>query len=981
MSSPFKVRSASWPRVSALLDEAVELAPAERAAFVERIAASEPETAAEVRRLLPSVLAASGEPAADGMAMGAYATLLGEALLADAGGPPGSRAAADARFGPWTLIAPLGTGGMGEVWRATRSDGLFQGAAAIKLLRSDLPAERLAARFARERAMLARLNHPNIARLLDAGIANEQAFIVLELVDGEPLLVYAAAHAPTLAARVRLIRDVARAVEHAHSQLVLHRDLKPSNVLVAGDGTVKLLDFGIASALDESGDTTPSNLTQLTGRGLTLEYAAPEQIVGDATVAASDVYSLGAMLFHLATGQRPFAASANRAALEYAVVHDDAPRASASVLADPQSARARDAIAAPADSRALRGDLDAIIAKALRKAPAERYATASAFAADLDAWLRHAPISIRAEDRSYRTRLWLRRNWALAALGGVAAAAVIVGLGVSLWQRGEAVAAAQRATAAATLAKEEAARATKVADYLGELIQSASPDQHKGSWPTVLALLEQSEKELDDKFKDDPRTRLLLLERMADTNNALNRDTVALAQYGKLLKDIEGMGEANSERGVDVRKNYASMLARLGRYVDAEREYERLDPLIRARYGERSAEYGAFLQSKGIQVANSGRIDEAKALLARGSALLVSLFPDDVPKRMGLANDAAVMYSRMDMWREAEAALAGNEKDLAMLATQGGKDARDALIQRNNLEAIRIRLGKYEGADERLRSNGDAALKLVGGPNPIAALSDELRSTVLSATGRFEASVQMVRARAESNRQLKGGDPANRIEDDLVVMRDAAIYTRIARTDLPTGLAFTRADLERLVASIATDLPPPGDRASNLYRVATDVAIAMEQYDIAREALSKAREAARRTGVGSPERLAQIERAEGALAYYTGDARKAVRLLEPRFAVYRDRREDATPRLGALWIQRGLYECSFDAAAAAESARQSRAVFARAGSTPPQFAALLAWIDGCGAADASRRAAEDAVDAAFVRARPTPWRPPFLSSL
>lgn len=976
MSTPFKVRASSWPRVSALLDEALELPAEQRAAFVARVAATDPDIAAELQRLLPSVVAAADDAPATPAASGSpYATLLGEALLADAVDAGEVLDVTGRKFGPWTLVARLGSGGMGEVWRASRSDGLFQGTAAIKLLRSDLPAARLAARFARERAILARLNHPNIARLLDAGIANEQAFIVLELVEGEPLLAYAAAQAPTLATRVRLIRDVARAVEHAHSQLVLHRDLKPSNVLVASDGTVKLLDFGIASALDETGDTSSSNLTQLTGRGLTLEYAAPEQIVGDATVAASDVYSLGAMLFHLATGQRPFAASSNRAALEYAVVHDDAPRASAAALADPQSARARDSIAAPADSRALHGDLDAIIAKALRKAPAERYATASAFAADLDAWLRHAPISIRAEDRSYRARLWLRRNWALAALATVAATAVVIGLGVSLWQRSEAIAAATRATAAAQLARDEATRATKVADYLGELIQSANPDSHGGRWPTVVALLEQAERDLDRQFKDDPKTRLLLLERFADTNNTLNRDTVALGQYQAVLKGLEDIGESTSERVIEVRKNYASILKRLDRDDDALRQYEILMPLTASLHGQRSKEYASLQMSIAIERARAGRIDEARQLLAEGTALMESLYPGDVRKRLDVANDAAVMLTRAGLWREAEATLAANEKDLPRLATLGGASARDALIQRNNLEAIRIRLGKTDGADERLQVNASSARTLLGGENPIAYRSDELRQNIADARGDFRTSMRLLQERMLANRQQKGQNPVNRLEDELFLLRGNAIHTQLAGAQGSETLAS-------VVAAIGKEIPQSGGGRAALYRAAADVAFTQRNLDVARELLRLAREEAQ-TSVGrSADRASQIERAAAALAFAEGDAAGALKSLQPRFDWFEKSNEGATPRHATLWLQRALYACDVDTGAAAAAAETSRRLFAASGGPPPHFAALLDYVDArVGGDKAAIRAAEARVDAAYLRDRPTPWYWPHQPSV
>lgn len=460
MSSAFQFRAQSWPRLSALLDESLELDAAGKIDLIARTRAEDHLLGNELAWLLDS-----GEDTSQWSAIAAstpFTSLLNEALFATTHSDMSGR-----RFGPWTLVERIGHGGMGDVWRADRSDGLFKGDAAIKLLRSDLPASRLAARFARERTVLARLNHPNIARLLDAGLAHEQAYIVLELVDGLPLLDFAHQHAPTVAERVRLIRDVTRAVEHAHSQLVLHRDLKPSNVLVTRDGAVKLLDFGIAAALDEEGtaDTSP-NLTQLTGRGLTVEYAAPEQILGLPTVAASDVYSLGVMLFHLVAGRRPFAPAGNRAANEYAAVHTEAPRASdvvrirsGSVYTEPAETASPDAIDPANDSQKAKGDLDAIISKALRKQPDERYATSTAFAADLDAWLTRSPISIRAEDRGYRWRLWFKRNWKAAALGAAAAVLVATGLAVSLWERSNAVNAALREAQEKQVAVDERRRA------------------------------------------------------------------------------------------------------------------------------------------------------------------------------------------------------------------------------------------------------------------------------------------------------------------------------------------------------------------------------------------------------------------------------------------------------------------------------------------------------------------------------------------
>lgn len=441
MSEPLKLSELPpevWQRVSDLFDEVIDLDESKRITFVRSLWVNEPQVASELVALL---VAAARVDATTSLAQSPFNAVLGEALA-----EPEQGYTAGTKFGAWTLESCLGRGGMGEVWRAVRSDGLYKAAVAIKLLRVDLPRDTLARRFARERVVLARLNHPDIARLLDAGVAEGQAFIVLELINGTPLLDYVSAQATNLDQRLRLVRDIALAVEHAHNQLVLHRDLKPSNVLVTDRGQVKLLDFGIAGVLDDSTDEPMTKLTQLTGRGLTLEYASPEQVTGDATTPASDVYSLGVLLFHLCTGNRPFVGSSSRAALEYAVSHNDPPLASASLVNAKNAKATVDQIAAPVDARRLRGDLDAIISRAMRLAPEARYPTAAAFAADLDCWMSGRPTSFHEGDRAYASRLWLKRHWPLVSVAAATFAALIGALGVSLWQRSNAMNHAEVAT-------------------------------------------------------------------------------------------------------------------------------------------------------------------------------------------------------------------------------------------------------------------------------------------------------------------------------------------------------------------------------------------------------------------------------------------------------------------------------------------------------------------------------------------------------
>ena len=302
------------------------------------------------------------------------------------------------RRGPWQWQEHSGSGGMGDVWRARRSDGLYAGQAAVKLQRGARANVLADARFAREAELLARVSHPHVAQLLDAGVADDGTrYLVLEYVPGERIDRWCDQRRLDIEARLALLLQLCAAVAFAHAQQVGHRDLKPSNILVTEQGHVKLLDFGVAKLLDAgAGD---AELTRLGAAGLTPEYAAPEQVEGGAITPATDVYALGVLLFVLLSGQRPYGSPQSSAAqLARDIVEAEPLRLSAAAGA------AADTAAGRADARAstpralrqrLRGDLEHIVAKALRKAPAERYASAQALADDIGRHLRHGPVRAR----------------------------------------------------------------------------------------------------------------------------------------------------------------------------------------------------------------------------------------------------------------------------------------------------------------------------------------------------------------------------------------------------------------------------------------------------------------------------------------------------------------------------------------------------------------------------------------------------------
>lgn len=363
--------------------------------------------------------------------------------------------------GAYTIERSLGHGGMGSVWLARRADGRFEGRVAIKFVNAAIMARGGAERFEREGSILARLAHPNIARLLDAGVARggTQPYLVLEYIDGVPITTYCDARALGVQARVRLFLDVLAAVAHAHNRLILHRDLKPSNILVTDAGEVKLLDFGIAKLLDDEAEPAPATeITQLAGHAFTVHYAAPEQLQRGDVTTATDVYALGVLLYVLLGGVHPTAGSTTTPLDQMRAVVETEPRR----LSDSVMRHADDRPAARRLARELRGDLDNIVARALKKQPSERYANAALLADDLRRYLNHEPVTARADSVGYRVGKFIRRHGLGLAAGTIAALALATGAAIAMLEARE--------------ARHQRAQAEKLIEFmLGDLRKKLEP--------------------------------------------------------------------------------------------------------------------------------------------------------------------------------------------------------------------------------------------------------------------------------------------------------------------------------------------------------------------------------------------------------------------------------------------------------------------------------------------------------------------------
>ncbi|WP_088279391.1 serine/threonine-protein kinase [Ideonella sp. A 288] len=878
-----------WQQLSALLDEALALSAGARAAWLTALRERDPSLADDLTPMLAQAadddtVAAAVQPAPQ---VPAFDQWLGRALTGPGSGPGGGPGAArdgaaaplpGQRMGPWQLIEKIGEGGMGQVWLARRADGLYEAQAAIKLLRSDLDSSGLQARFARERAVLARLNHPAVGRLLDAGFADGQAYLVLEYVDGRSLADHVREACPTVAQRVRLLMRIAEAVDHAHAQLIVHRDLKPSNVLVTRDGEPKLLDFGIAGLLDDGGPVD-TDLTRQTGRGLTLGYAAPEQILGAPIGTGADVFSLGVMLFELLTGDLPFAPrDSSRLAIERAVLHDE-PRRVSLVLAEPpgpmDAADAAIGPGRPSDPARVRGDLEAIVAKALRKDPRDRYGSVRLLMDDLGHWLAHRPISARRDDWRHRSRLWLRRHALLAASVTVVVASLSAGLAAATWQWRRAEAAARQSD--------------QVTTYLTDLLASASPDQHGGQWPTVLQLLERSRQDLPEKFRDDADTRLRLLQVLADTYHLLNRFDISMPLFDELVALSTQRYGADDPRTVRARLHQGRTFQIQGLFDKAIATLEPLLPLVPQQYGAGSTEHRALLYTLSTSLGRVGRLDEADRMLTEVGRYTEAQFPPGHTTRLEHLNHVQVLRNGQGRVRDALAALRATEP---YWGDTDPKNSRQQLVLRRNTIAIQIRLGEYDRIEERTLALLADMERLLGAGNDMASgLRHEL-ARYFTEVGQTRRALQQREENLARAQAAGVKHPATLVPLRVAVLlaraqahaADAGVLLREARTllaemDARRGqLGYSRADAWINLARVGLLLDHEGLAAEAMAALHADTGLRLDR------------------DVPLASRVAQID---GELARLRGDLPASLMLMKQRMKTFETLQE---PRVLPAWV-------------------------------------------------------------------------------
>lgn len=712
------VSPATWTALSKLLDEALDLDPAARAAWADRLGTTQPEIAALLRKLLAA-------QASDDNLLEHLPRVEAPAV----GLGPASSFSAGSNVGPYRLIREIGSGGTADVWLAERADGAFAREIALKLPRLTRLRRDLAARFAHERDILARLEHPHIARFYDAGVTEDGLpWLAMEYVDGQPINRWCDERRLGVFARVRLFAQVLDAVQFAHASLVIHRDLKPSNLLVTGDAQVRLLDFGIAKMLADGAFALETQLTQFAGRALTPDYASPEQIKGEPLTTATDVYSLGVVLYELLAGRRPYQLQLQSAAqLEQAIVTVDPPWPSSAVSTEGAQARGT---TEKRLARALKGDLDTIVLKALTKESARRYATIAEFADDLRRHLAGQTVHAQPASWGYRTRKFVKRNRVAVGAATAISVALIAGTVVSLWQ-------AQLAEEQAQRAEQQAKRAEDVKQFVLSFFGSGEIEQGATRQTTAVDLLKQARERLDAAPITDMATRVELL------------TTIGTGLYG--------LGEM---------EHSASALAQATSLASANLSDR--DPIT----GKAQQLYGYTLYQRGEMQLAAQQFDAAEAhsrrigdMVTLAGALRGKSLLHDAKGQFDIALDLA-----SEAVRAAERQRPPVDKVTVIEAYLFSADLRTANLQKGALEpARRAYLLARELYGDRptgllLLTRSGYAAALANEGDPEAALA-EMKAVLQQQTETFGADNFQVVPTLERLGTLEGrlGDPASAI--------------------------------------------------------------------------------------------------------------------------------------------------------------------------------------------------------------------------
>jgi len=779
-----EIDPAQWPNLSRLLDEALDVPHGGLEQWLDTLPPTDAVHRNQLRELLRRRAAAE---------TGDFLITLPKVGAPDPMVRPGAHGiGAGSVVGPYILEEEIGRGGMGAVWRARRRDGAIKRPLALKLPHAGPHAAQLVERFHRERQILGELSHPNIARLDDAGVTESgQPFLALEFVSGQPLIEYCDRQRLGVRARLELFVQVLRAVQYAHANLVIHRDLKPSNIMVTAAGQAMLLDFGIAKLIpDEPVDR--GGLTELAGIALTPEYASPEQIAGKPVSTATDIYSLGVLLFELLTGERPYRLARNsRGALEEAILGGEPSR--------PSSVAHKDL------ARALRGDLDTIILKALNKAPVDRYLTVDAMARDIEHHLRGEPIAARADGTWYRVAKFISRHKLPVAAGTIAALMLIATAAVALYEARTAAAERDRALA-------HSRRSEAVTEFVKMLVTESGGADVPVS---VNDMMERSAALLASEYAETPENRAAILSVLGDYYHTVGKDKLAEPLYRSALQSVHG--SADPDLRLELTCGQGLTLAGNGNVTGGIELLQGAlaDPAIRDEQAAACLEYLAYIYQDGSDAANS--LKYSKLALER-----LHRVSNPLPTREALFLGTVGFAYQLS--GENDAAERYFSRSLEQFNRAGRQRSPEAVSVRNNWAVMSLGAGEPRKALDLY----DQTLQIVEQKNPGASPPQYLlanRARALEALGRYPQAREAYDVCAP---KTSGGTPT-----------EIFCMLGIAGVEQTRGnLAAADEYLAKAAAAVNPNLPPGFPTRITLHLIRAKVATQRRQFQLAHEELN-----------------------------------------------------------------------------------------------------------------------------------------------
>ena len=731
--------SERWNKIQSLFEKAIELNPTERESFLKNECSSDKELFVEVMSLL----------AADEKQHSIFSGSAADYVTIDDAKLDGKT------FGNYRAIKQIGSGGMGSVYLAERADGVFEQKVALKVVKPVMNSQEIITRFEEERQILARLQHPNIARLLDGGISElGLPYFTMEYVEGKPITEYCDEKNLTIEQRLELFKKVCEAVLYAHQNLVIHRDIKPSNILVQEDGTVKLLDFGIAKVFEE--DEDQKFVTRTGMRVMTPEYASPEQVKGQPVSTATDIYSLGLILYQLLTGCPPYEVTSTSALEMERIICLTEPQKPSVMITkifssstDSRQKPSPDFISTKRKTtisklkKMISGDLDNICLMAIRKEPERRYSSIAQFITDIDNHLNELPVSARKSTAGYRTKKFIQRHKVgvvVATIAVILIALVTVFYTIRLAEERD-------------KAQMEAEKSKKVTEFLVGIFQVSDPEQSKGESITARELLDNGVKRIESELSGQPEVQANMLGVTGNVYKSLGLYDNAQSLLKKAYSINDSLLGSDSPEAVKSLNHLASLNFAMGEYESAIEKFNKALKKRETIYGKESLEAAESMNDLAMVLREQGDYKQSEKLLTSSLSIREKLLSSESPEVAQSINNLGLLKEDMGEFEEAKRLL---EEALRIKEKFYSRVHPSVTETIGNLAFLLQQMGDYEKASRLFNESLEIDKKLFGDLHPVISTDLYNLASNTALMGDLNAAEKLYTEVLEFDKELLG---------------------------------------------------------------------------------------------------------------------------------------------------------------------------------------------------------------------------------